>query len=98
MRTFNVTLSGFRPSADLTTSFQYEAMIQPKRGPRGQIKTFENERELIAVLNGLFERQKMRRNIKEVIPLIQAGRFQSFDLDLSDDQAEALGWKSDNQQ
>ena len=45
-------------------------------------------------MNDILGRQKRDREIRHVLSRIQGGEHYFFDLDLTEEQAEALGWQS----
>ena len=59
--------------------------------------TFESEGEMIAIVNGVLARQKRQSDVRSVLDKIRDCGFYFFDLDLTTEEAESLGWKDSEQ-
>jgi hypothetical protein len=67
-------------------SYQYRSLIHRLGGALALHKVFENEADML-----------ITENIRNVLGLIRDGSYQWPSLELSDEQAEILGWNSDEQ-
>lgn len=54
---------------------------------------FESEHELVSIMRSILARQKRERDVGHLLRGIHEGEYYLFDVDLSKEQAELLGWK-----
>ncbi len=65
-----------------------------KRGASTPWKnTFESEFEMVSIMTEILTRQKRDRDTRHVLSRIRGGEHYFFDLDLTAEQAETLGWQ-----
>ena len=57
---------------------------------------FESEDEMITVMNGILASQKKGGDVRRLLNKIRDDCHYFFDLDLTSEEAETLGWKEMN--
>jgi hypothetical protein len=57
---------------------------------------FESEGDMIAIMNGILAKRKVRYDVTRVLDKVRHGGYYFFDLDLTREEAESLGWNSAN--
>lgn len=85
-----VKISGSR---DGNHSYAYYSMIMEVGASAKWTNAFLSEEEMIAVMNGILARQKKGGDVRYFLNKIRDGEHYFFDLDLTSEEAEALGWK-----
>jgi hypothetical protein len=79
--------------------YEFQSMIMEKGASTPWTNSFESEYELISLMNDIVRRQKPRMDIRELISKVHDGEHYIFDVELTEDQAECLGWrKSEGQE
>ncbi|HUO15508.1 MAG TPA: hypothetical protein VMX38_11025 [Verrucomicrobiae bacterium] len=73
-------------------TYTYESMIMERGASQPWKNTFDSEYELVAILNDILARQKRCKEVGRVLDLLRRGEHYFFDLDLTREQAESLGW------
>jgi hypothetical protein len=73
--------------------YLYESMIMEMGASTPWRNTFESEFEMVSIMNDILARQKRDRDIRHVLSMVHGGEHYFFDLDLTEKQAEALGWQ-----
>lgn len=76
---------------------RYESMIMEKGASERWKNTFESQYELVSIVNNILARQKKRRENGRFLTTIQDETHYFFDLDLTEEQAESLGWRRDSE-
>ena len=80
-------------------SYVYSSTIMEMGASAKWTKTFESESVMIATLNDILAKQKRRGHcdIRYALNKIRDGEVYFFDLDLTREEAESLGWKTSSQ-
>lgn len=73
--------------------YEYEATSMEMAGSTPWKKTFDSRHELVSVMNGIFATQKRQQDVRRVMSKILQGGQYFFDVELTDKQAESLGWQ-----
>lgn len=73
--------------------YQFESMIMEKGASAPWKNTFESEFEMVSIMTDILARQKRDRDSRHVLYRIHGGEHYFFDLDLTEEQAETLGWQ-----
>jgi hypothetical protein len=73
--------------------YQFESMIMEKGASAPWKNTFESEFEMVSIMTDILARQKRDRDTRHVLNRIHGGEHYFFDLDLTEEQAETLGWQ-----
>jgi hypothetical protein len=73
--------------------YTYDSVIMEKGASAKWTNAFESEDEMIAVMNSILARRKRSEDVRHLLNKIRSGDYYFFDLDLTPEQAEALGWK-----
>jgi hypothetical protein len=74
-------------------SYAYYSVIMEMGASTKWSNIFESEDEMITVMNGILARQKRGGDARQWLNEIRDGYHYFFDLDLTLEEAEALGWK-----
>lgn len=90
MRFALVKISGSRLGDQIYT---YRSTVMEMGGSDKCTNTFEGEREMIETMNGILAKRKRLGDVRRVLDQIKEGGFYFFDLDLTREEAESLGWK-----
>lgn len=72
---------------------RFESMIMEKGASTPWSNTFESQYELVSIMNDILSRQKRSKDARHVLGTIQGGPHYFFDLDLTEEQAQSLGWR-----
>src|SRR5690349_13306605 len=72
---------------------EYESIIMRKGASTPWKNTFENQYEMVSIMNDILTRQKKGRETRHVLNRIDEGEYYFFDLELTEEQAESLGWQ-----
>lgn len=75
-------------------NYVYESMIMEKGASTPWRTTFETEFEMVSLMTNILARQRRDRDARHVLSSVHAGEHYFFDLDLTEKQAEALGWQA----
>lgn len=54
---------------------------------------FENQYEMVSILNVILATQRRERDVRRVMSRIQDGGHYFFDVDIAEEQARSLGWR-----
>jgi hypothetical protein len=86
-----VKIGGFKtPNQD----YAYRTVIVEKGASAKWVNNFDTEDELIAVVNPILARQRIRGDVRLLLCQIRHGDdCYFFDLDLSAQEAKSLGWQ-----
>src|SRR3974377_2430521 len=82
-----------RASKQTDGDYLYESMIMEMGASTPWRNTFESEFEIVSIMNDILARQKRDRDIRHVLGRVLEGEHYFFDLDLTEVQAETLGWQ-----
>ena len=74
--------------------YAYRSTVMQRGASAKSTKVFANEDDMIAVVNPILAKQKRRDDVRQVLDQIRHGDYYFFDLDLTNQEAESLGWKS----
>ncbi len=72
---------------------EYQALIMELGASSKWTYLFKNEDEMVEGMNRILARQNKRANIKRLLTQIRREGYYFFDLDLTQQEAESLGWK-----
>jgi hypothetical protein len=78
-------------------TYAYRSVIMEMGASAKWTSIFESEGEMIAIVNGVLARQKRQSDVRSVLDKIRDCGFYFFDLDLTTEEAESLGWKDSEQ-
>jgi hypothetical protein len=78
-----------RPSG----SYEYESTIMELGGSTRWKSAFESQDEMTSTMNAILARQKRDHDVRLFMSDIHAGGHYFFDVDLTEEQAESLGWQ-----
>ena len=81
--------------ADRTPKF--ESVLMEQGGSPPWRADFDDETELLSLMNGVLARQKSYSNVRLLSGYFRTVDRYFFDLDLTQEQAESLGWFSRNE-
>jgi hypothetical protein len=73
--------------------YVYESMIMEKGGSPKWTNVFESEHEMIEVISRILAKQKWRNRLELTPNQIRLNGQYFFDLELTREEAESLGWK-----
>jgi hypothetical protein len=73
--------------------YGYYSVIMETGASAKWSKAFESEDEMITVMNGILASQKKNGDVRQFLNEIRYGHHYFFDLDLTSEEAEALGWE-----
>lgn len=90
MRFSMIKISGLKQSDG---DYLYESMIMKMGASTPWKNTFESEFEMISIMTDILARQKRDRDTRHVLSMIHGGEHYFFDFDLTEEQAETLGWQ-----
>ena len=74
-------------------SYPYYSVIMETGASAKWTNPFESEDEMITVMNGILASQKKGGDVRRLLNKIRDDCHYFFDLDLTPEEAEALGWK-----
>jgi len=74
-------------------SYAYYSVIMETGASAKWTNPFESEDEMITVMNGILASQKKGGDVRRLLNKIRDDCHYFFDLDLTPEEAEALGWK-----
>jgi hypothetical protein len=74
-------------------SYEYESTITELGGSTPWKSTFESPYAMISTMNAILARQKRDRNARLFLTDIHGSGQYFFDVDLTEEQAEFLGWQ-----
>lgn len=74
-------------------SFKYHSMIMEQAASTPLRRTFESEYHMVSTMNDILARQRRAVDVRHLLSNIQQGEHYFFDLDLTEKQADLLGWK-----
>ena len=74
-------------------SYTYYSVIMETGASAKWTNPFESEDELITVMNGILATQRKSEDVRRLLNKIRDDCHYFFDLDLTPEEAEALGWK-----
>ena len=74
-------------------SYAYYSVIMETGASAKWTNPFESEDEMITVMNGILASQKKGGDVRRLLNKIRDDCHYFFDLDLTLEEAEALGWK-----
>ena len=74
-------------------SYEYEATIMELGGSTRWNSAFESQDEMTSTMNAILARQKRDHDVRLFMDDIHAGGHYFFDVDLTEEQAESLGWR-----
>ena len=75
-------------------SYDYQSTIMEMGGSAKWTSSFKSEDEMIKVVNGILAKQRKHGDVRRVLDQIRDGGYNFFDLELSNQEAESLGWKA----
>lgn len=75
-------------------SFKYESMIMERGASTPWQGTFESEYHMVSIMNDILARQRRAVDVRHLLSNIQQGEHYFFDVDLTERQADLLGWKN----
>ena len=78
-------------------SYTYSSTLMEMGASDKWNKAFESESSMIASINAILARQKRRLDVRYALNKIRDGEFYFFDLDLTPEEAESLGWMASSQ-
>ena len=81
---------------DCNHKYAYYSVIMETAASAKWTNPFESEDEMIAVMNDILARQKKSGDVRRLLNEIRDGSHYFFDLDLTSEEAETLGWKEMN--
>ena len=90
MRFSMVKVVGFRRGKG---SYEYESTIMETGGSTPWKNSFENQYEMVSVINAILAKQKRERDVRSVMSTIHDGGHYFFDVDMTEEQARSLGWR-----
>ena len=73
--------------------YKYHSMIMEKGASTPWTNVFESEYEMVSTMNKILARRKRDRDIRHLISTNPTGEHYFFDVELTDEQAEFLGWR-----
>jgi len=80
--------------------YAYKSVIMRQGASAKFVNEFSSEHELIVVVNRILARQKRRADARRVADVrcvldqVRDGGYYFFDLDLTAEEAESLGWQT----
>ena len=76
-------------------SYVYESTIMERGGSPKWTNVFESEHEMIVVLNRILAKQRRCSGVQLLVNEIRVSGQYFFDLNLTQEEAESLGWKKE---
>jgi hypothetical protein len=75
-------------------SYKYESMIMEQGASAPCKQPFESEYHMVSTMNDILARQRRAVDVRHLLSNIQQGEHYFFDVDLTERQADLLGWKN----
>lgn len=76
--------------------YVYESVIMEMGGSARQSHVFQSEHEMIAIADRILAKQKRLKDARLLPNQIRLSEQYFFGLDLTQEEAESLGWKGDS--
>ena len=73
--------------------YRFQSMIMEKGASTPWTNVFESEYEMVSTMNAILARQKRDREIRYSISANPTAEHYFFDIELTEEQAEFLGWR-----
>jgi hypothetical protein len=88
----NFALVKFSSSPSRNRSYPYSSMIMEIGASAKYTHPFGSEHEMVATVHDMLAKQKRHDDLSRVLNKVGDGGYHFFDLELTREEAESLGW------